>query len=106
MEQNRRRERIGKIIKRTEEITEEERKRKEEESALLCRSCVPDLLNDEPILLLTNHPAPALEEKEKTQENQYDHMTDYYPPSPIYVASYEEENAPTLVNNLIPKPTP
>ena len=32
-------------------------------------------------------------------------MTNYYPPGPIYVASYEEEDAPTLVNNLIPRPT-
>ena len=32
-------------------------------------------------------------------------MTNYYPPGPIYVASYEEEDVPTLVNNLIPRPT-
>ena len=99
------RERINKIIgKEHRKITEEERKRKEEESALLHRSCAYDLLNDEPNLSLTNPPAPALEEKEKTQEKQKDHVTDYYPPSPIYVASYEKENTPSLVNNLIPKP--
>ena len=33
-------------------------------------------------------------------------MTNYYPPSPIYEASYEEEDALTLVNNLISRPTP
>ena len=32
-------------------------------------------------------------------------MTNYYPPGPIYVASYEKEDVPTLVNNLIPRPT-
>ena len=32
-------------------------------------------------------------------------MTNYYPPGSIYVASYDEEDAPTLVNNLIPRPT-
>ena len=32
-------------------------------------------------------------------------MTNYYPPDPIYVASYEEEDAPTLVNILIPRPS-
>ena len=42
------------------------------------------------------------EEKEKTQEKQRDLVRNYYPPGPIYVASYEEEDGPTLVNNLIP----
>ena len=32
-------------------------------------------------------------------------MTNYYPPGPMCVASYEEEDGPTLVNNLIPRPT-
>ena len=30
-------------------------------------------------------------------------MKNYYPPGPIYVANNEEEDAPTLVNNLIPR---
>ena len=64
-----------------------------------------DLFNDEPNLPLTNPPAPALEKKGKAQEKQKGCVTDYYPPSPIYVGSYEEENTPTLVNNLIPRPT-
>ena len=42
------------------------------------------------------------EEKEKTQEKQRDLVRNYYPPGPIYVATYEEEDGPTLVNNLIP----
>ena len=75
--------------------------KKEEESALLCRSCAPDLLNDKPNLTLTN--LPALEEKEKTQEKQRDLVTNYYPPNPLYVASHEEEDAPTVMNNLIPR---
>ena len=32
-------------------------------------------------------------------------MTDYYAPSPVYVACYEEDT-PNLVDNLVPKPTP
>ena len=60
-------ERISSIIRKEQrKIAEEERKKKEEESALLCRAYAPDLLNDEPNLPLTNPPAPAPEEKEKT----------------------------------------
>ena len=99
------RERISKIIRKEKRKIAEQERKKEEESALLCRSCAPDLLNDEPNLPLTNPPAPAPGEKEKTQEKQRDLVTNYYPPGPIYVASYEEEDAPTLVNNLIPRPT-
>ena len=65
---------------------------------------MPDLLNDEPNLPLTNPPDPVPEKKEKTQEKQKDHVIDFYPPSPIYVASYEED-APTLVDTIKPKPT-
>ena len=62
---------ISKIIRKEQKkIVEEERKRKEEENALLCRSYVLDLLIDETNLPFTNPPAPALEEKEKTQEKQ------------------------------------
>ena len=100
------RERISKIIrKKKRKIAEEERKKKYEERTLSSRSCAPDLLNDEPNLPLTNPPAPAPEKNKKTQEKQNDHVTDYYLPSPIYVASYEGE-APNLVNNLVPKPNP
>ena len=74
------RKRISKIIREKQRKTaEEERKRKEAESALLCKSCVPDLLNHEPNLPLINPSAPALEGKEKTQEKQKDCVTDYYP---------------------------
>ena len=56
------------------------------------------------------YPSPTLQpqpqkRKEKTQEKQRDLVTNYYPQGPIYVAGYEEEDAPTLVNNLIPRPT-
>ena len=84
------RERICKIIRK------EQRKIAEEE-----RSCVPDLLNDEHNLPLTNPPGPVPEEKEKTQEKQRDLMRKYYTPGPICVSSYEKEDGPTLVNNLI-----
>ena len=66
MEQSRRRERISKIIRKEQRKITEERKTKEEESALFCRSCAPDLLNDEPNLPLSNPLAPTSEEKEKT----------------------------------------
>ena len=66
---------------------------------------MPHLLNDEPHLLLINPPAPTPEKKEKTQEKQKDHVTDYHPLSPIYVTSYEED-APNLVDNLKHRPTP
>ena len=73
------RERISKLTrKENRKIAEEERRKKAEERALSCRSCVP-VLNDEPNLSLTNLPAPAPEKKEKTQEKQKDHVTNYYP---------------------------
>ena len=46
----------------------------------------------------------SLEEKENRHEKQKDCVTDCYPHIP-YVASYEED-APNLVNNLVPEPTP
>ena len=99
------RERISKIIrKKNRKFTEEERKKKEEERALSSRPWVPDLLNDEPNLPHTNPPAPALEKKEKTRVTK-ELVTDYYPLSPTYVAS-NEEDTPNLIENLIPRPTP
>ena len=66
---------------------------------------MPDLLNDEPNLSLTNPPAPAPEKRKGTRERK--RLCDkQLPPHPIYVASYKEKNTPTLVNNLIPRPTP
>ena len=76
------RERISKIIRKEQRKIAEEERKKEEESALLCRSCASDLLNDEPNLPLIKLPAPAPEEKEKTQEKLSDLVTSYYPPGP------------------------
>ena len=52
------------------------------------------------------YPSPTLKSQPqmKSQEKQKYCITDYYPPSPIYVASYEEDT-PNLVNSLIPQPT-
>ena len=44
--------------------------------------------------------------KEKHKRNKNIVWQIITPQRPIYVASYVEENAPTLVNNLIPKPIP
>ena len=100
------RERISKIIRReNRKVAEEEKRKNAEERTLSSRSCVPDLLGDEPNLPLTNPSAPALEERERPHEKQNDQVTDYYAPSPIYIAGYEEEDASNLVDNLIPKPT-
>ena len=88
-------------LKRT---TEEERMRKEEENTLLHKSCVPDLLSAKPNPPLTDLSVPAPEEKNKCQEKNKDCVTDYYCPSTIYVASYEDD-APALVKNLVPEPT-
>ena len=99
-------ERIGKLIrKEIRKIAEGERRKEAEETTLSSRLNVPDLLNDEPNLSLTKPPAPALQKNEKTPEKQHDQDTSYYPPSPIHVASYEEEEAPNLIDNLIPQPT-
>ena len=84
---------------------EKEQKRREQEKATLCKSNTPDLINSKPNLPLTNPPTTALEDKKKTQEKQKDGVTNYYLPSPIYIASYEEEDAPNLVDHLIARPT-
>ena len=39
-----------------------------------------------------------------TKRQEIEEQETYYPPSPMDVSSYEEE-APALVNNLIPDPT-
>ena len=92
--------------RRRERENQEDHKKRTEENCRLHRSWAPDLLNNEPNLPLTNPPGPTPEERAKTQERQQDLVTNYYPSSPKYVASYEEEDALTIVNNLIPKPTP
>ena len=68
------------------------RKKKEEENAPLCRSCAPELISTKPNSPLIDLLVPAQEEKEKNKrkEKEKDHETEYYPPSSIYVASYEE----------------
>ena len=97
-------ERISTIIRKEQRrLAKEERKKKKEESGLLCRSYIPDLLNDEPNVPLTKSLGPGPEEKEKTQEKQRDLVTNYYPPGLIHVASYEEEDTPTVVKNVIPR---
>ena len=60
------------------------------------------MINSKPCLPLTNPPTTAPEKKEKTQDKQKDQVTNYYPSSLIYIPSYEEEDAPNLVDNLIP----
>ena len=57
------------------------------------------MLGDKPNLPPTNPPAP--EDRMRPQEKQKDQVTDYYPPSLLYIASYEEEDTPNLVNNLV-----
>ena len=46
--------------------------------------------------------SPGREGKDK--KKQKDQVTNYYPPNPIYVATYKKENTSTSVNNLIPGP--
>ena len=48
-------------------------------------------------------PSPGREEK--ATRKQKDKVTDYYPPLPMYIANYEEEDAPSLVDNLVPRLT-
>ena len=68
--------------------------------------CLPDPINTKPDSPLTDPLVQAQEEKEKNkrQEKDKDCLTNYYPPSPIYEASYEED-VPALVNNLVPELT-
>ena len=67
--------------------------KKEGKSAPLCKLCIPNSINTKPNSPLIDPLIPALEEKEenKREEEGKHHATDYYPPSPIYVASYEED---------------
>ena len=100
------RERTNKIVRReNRKVVEEDSRKKAKERTLLSRSCAPDWLGDKPNIPLTNPPAPVLEDRKRPQEKQRDQVTNYYPPSPIYIASYKEEDAPTLVNNLIQRLT-
>ena len=49
-------------------------------------------------------PTPE-EEKQKTEDKESDSMIDYYPPSPVYTMSYEEDD-PIIVNNLVLRSDP
>ena len=77
------------------------------------RSNVPALINSKPNPPLNNSPLiPALEQKKgegKAKQKREQEKTilspNYYPPSPIYILNYKEEDAPTLVDSLVPKPT-
>ena len=57
-----------------------------------------------PYPLLTHSCLPQ-KKKEEEEEKKSDPVKDYYPPSPVYTLSYEED-APTLVNNLVPTSAP
>ena len=97
------RERLDKIIKEQQrKIAEERRKKREEENAQLC---LPNPINIKPDLPLTNPLVPALNEKEKNMRQEKDKDCVTNTPSPIYMASHGED-APTLVDNLVPKPVP
>ena len=80
---------------------------REEENAPFCKLCIPNPINTKPNSPLFNplFPDPEEEEENKREVEEKDCTTDYYPPSPIYVVS-QEEDVPTLVNNLVPEPTP
>ena len=109
MDKQKERERISQIIRKEQrKIAEEERKRKEKGNATLNKSNAPDLINSKTNAPISHSPlalVPAEKRENKRQEKGKDHVTDCYPPSPVYMANYEE-NASTLLNNLIPKPTP
>ena len=77
---------------------------KEEERALSSRTYVPYLLNDEANLPLTNPPVSASEKKEKNLRETKRSCDRLLTPSPICMASYEEDT-PNLVDTLIPRPT-
>ena len=100
---------ISKIIRRGQrKVAEEERKGKQDENAMLHKSNAPDLINSKPIPSLSHSPlvpAPVEERENKRQVKQKDCVPGYYPPSPIYVASYDKD-APNQVNNLVPELTP
>ena len=93
--------------KRTEENSRGRGKRREKENAIFCKSSAPDLINSKQNQPLSHNPlipAPAEKRKNKRQKKEKKLVTDYYPPSPIYVPSYKEE-ASTLVKNLVPEST-
>ena len=50
-------------------------------------------------------PAPTKKRENKRQEKGRECVTDYYPPSPVYMVSYEEDTQ-NLVDNLVSEPTP
>ena len=55
---------------------------------------------------MTLIPIKEKEEKQREEEGkELDPVTDYYPPSPMYTVSYEEDT-PALVNNLVPEAAP
>ena len=83
------------------------RRKREEENAPLCKLCIPNPINTKPNSPLIDPLVPAPEEKEenKKEEDKKDCATDYYPQSSIYVASHEED-APNVVNSLVPELTP
>ena len=97
---------MDKIVKEKQQKIAEGRRKREEENVPLCKLCIPNPINTKPNSPLTDPLVPAYEEKkEDKREEEEDHATNYYPRSPIYMAS-NEEDAPTLVNNLVPDLTP
>ena len=50
-------------------------------------------------------PTPEKKKQEEEEEKKSDSMKDYYPPSPVYTPSYEED-AQAIVNNLVPTSVP
>ena len=102
VEPDRKRERLSKIIREQQKkIAEERRKKREEENVQLS---LPNPIKTKPNSPLINPLVPALEENKRKEEDK-DHARDYYPSSPIYVASHEED-APALVDNLVPELAP
>ena len=86
-------------------------KQKEDENTPICKLCktIGDpcsfaiKLNSplfDPLI-----PIPEKEKGGEEEGKELDHIADYYAPSPMYIAS-NEEDAPTLVNNLMPEATP
>ena len=99
------RERLDKTIREQQrKIAEERRKKREEKNGQLC---LPYPTTTKPNSPLIDPLVPAPEEKEENmrQEEDKDCTTQYYPPSPIYMVS-NEEDVPTLLNDLVPEPAP
>ena len=97
---------MDKIVKEQQLKIAEARRKKREENAPLCKLCVPNPINAKPNSPFIDLLVPTPEEKgeNKREEEGKDCTTDYYLQSPIYVAC-QEEDAPTLVNNLVPEAT-